>query len=113
MRQRVPTGAHLEQSDCRIAPELSKHDADRSLAGLIVSDQMQRQPALNAGCAAMDVMVPSQGTNATGSRVLVVDHSLAGWTAPREVHENNPGKVGGSKCCAFGIIRSRDCTRIE
>ena len=78
MRQRVPTVAHLEQSDCGIVPELSKHDADRSLAGLIVSDQMQRQPALNAGCAAMDVMIPSQGTDGTGSRVLVVDQSLAG-----------------------------------
>ena len=113
MRQRVPTVAHLEQSDCGIAPEFSNHDADRSLAGLTVSDHMQRQPALNAGCAAMDVMVPSQDTNATGSRVLIVDHSLAGWTAPWEVQENNPRKAGGSNYCAFGIIISRDCTRIE
>ena len=113
MRQRVPTVAHLEQSDCGIAPELSKHDADRSLAGLIVSDQMQRQPALNAGCSAMDVMVPSQGTNATRSRVLPADHSLAGWTAPPEVQENNPGKPEDSNCCAFGMIRSRDSTRTE
>ena len=92
---------------------MSNNDADRSLAGLIVSDQMQRQPALNAGCSAMDVMVPSQGTNATRSRVLPADHSLAWWTAPPEVLSNSPGKPGGSKCCTFGMIRSRDCTIIE
>ena len=57
---------------------MSNNDADRSLAGLIVSDQMQRQPALNAGCSAMDVMVPSQGTNATRSRVLPGDYSPGG-----------------------------------
>ena len=104
---------HLERSDCRIVPEWSNHDADRSLAGLIVSDQVQRQPALNADCPVVDIMVPSQGTNATGLRVLADDNSLGDWIAPLEVEENNPGKTGGSNCCAFGIIRSQDCTRIE
>ena len=94
-------------------PEWSNHDADRSLAGLIASDQVQRQPALNAGCLVVDIMVPSQGTNAIGLRVLADDNSLGDWIAPLEVEENNPGKTGGSNCCAFGIIRSQDCTRIE
>ena len=98
MRQRVPTVAYLEQSDCGIAPKLSNHDVDRSLAGLILSDQMQRQPALNADCSVMNVTVPSQGTNATGLRVLPADHSLAGWTGPWEVQENNAWKARASKC---------------
>ena len=71
---------HLEQSDHRIGPELSHHDANRSLARLLASDRVQRQPLVNAGSSLMDVMVPSQGTNATSSRVLLVDHLLAGWT---------------------------------
>ena len=45
------------RQDRRIAPDLSNHDADCSLAGLIASDQMQRQPALNVGCSAVDVLV--------------------------------------------------------
>ena len=102
----------LERSDCRIVPEWSSHDADRSLAGLIASDQVQRQPALNVGCPVVDIMVPSQGTNATGLRVLADDNSLGDWIAPLEVEENNPGKARGSNYCAFGIIRSQDCTRI-
>ena len=91
-----PTVLHLERSDHGFGPELSNHNTDRSLAGLIASDHVQRQPALNAGYSALDVMVPSQGTNATGSWVLAVDHSLAGWTAPWEVQESNSGKAGSA-----------------
>ena len=87
-----PTVVHLEQSDYRIAPELSNHNADRSLAKLVASDQVPRQPAMNAGCSALDVMAPSQGTNTTGSRGFTADHSLAEWTMPWEVQENNVGK---------------------
>ena len=52
-----PTVLHLERSDHGFGPELSNHNTDRSLAGLIASDQVQRQPALNAGCSAVDVLV--------------------------------------------------------
>ena len=93
VRQGIPSVAHLQRSDRGIAPELSNHDADRLLAGPIASDQVQRQPAVIAGCSALDVMVPSQGTSTTGSRVLAADHSLTGWTAPWEVQENNTGKA--------------------
>ena len=41
---------------------------------------MQRQPTLNAGYLVVEVMVPSQGTNAIGSRVSLANPSLAGWT---------------------------------
>ena len=40
VRQGAPTIAHLEQSDHRIALELSKDVADRPLAGLIASDEV-------------------------------------------------------------------------
>ena len=52
-----PTVLHLEQSDHGFGPELSNHNTDRSLAGLIASDQVQRQPALNGGYSAVDVLV--------------------------------------------------------
>ena len=61
VRQGVPTVAHLERSDHRIFPELSNDDADRSLAGLIASDQVQRQSTLKAGCSVVDVMVTFTG----------------------------------------------------
>ena len=70
MRLRRPTVAQLERSDRQVVPELSTDDTDHSLAALIASDQVQRQPALNVGCPVVDVMVPSQGTNATGLRVF-------------------------------------------
>ena len=92
---------------------MSNHDADRLLAGVAASDQVQRRPALNAGCSALDVMVPSEGTNAIGSRVLAVDHSLVGWTAPWEVQENNTGEAEASNCSTVGMIRSSGCARIE
>ena len=104
---------HLERSDPGIALKLSNHDAYRSLLGLIASDEVQRQPAFNAGCSAVDAMILSQGINATGSRVLQADNSLAGWTTPSEVQENNAGKTGASKCWTFGTIRVQDCVWIE
>ena len=113
VRLRRPTIVQLERSDRRVVPKLSTHDTDHSLAALIASDQVQRQPALNVGCPVVDVMVPSQGTNATGLRVLPDDNSLGGWIPPWEVQENNAGKVGASNYCAFGTIRSRDCAKIE
>ena len=113
VRLRHPTVAQLERSDRRVVPELSTHDTDHSLAALIASDQVQRQPASNVGCPVVDVMVPSQGTNGTGLRVLPDDNSLGGWIPPWEVQENNAGKVGASNYCAFGTIRSRDCAKIE
>ena len=85
-------------SDPRIALELSNHDAHCSLVGLIAGDGVQRQSAFNAGCSAMDAMISSDGTNATGPRVLPADNSLARWTAPSKVQENNVGKAGASKC---------------
>ena len=97
-RQGVPTVAHLGLSDPRIALELSNHDVHRSLAGLIASDEVQIQSAFNAGCSAVGAMISSECTNATGSRVLPADNSLARWTAPSEVQENNAGKAGASKC---------------
>ena len=76
---------HLERLDHRIALELSNNNVDSSLIGLIASDQVQRQPALDADCLAMEVIVPSQGTNAIGSMVLPGDHSLAGCISHWEV----------------------------
>ena len=53
MRQEVPNASHLERSDRGIVPELSNDDVDCSLADLIASDQVQRQPVLNASWSAM------------------------------------------------------------
>ena len=53
---------------------------------------------MNAVCSAVGVMVPSQDTNATGLRVLLVNHSLAWWTKHSEVHEKHTDKVGASNC---------------
>ena len=47
-----------------------------TLIGIATPYQVQRQPM---GCSAGEPMVPSQGTSATGSRVLLADKSLAGW----------------------------------
>ena len=113
VRLRRPTVAQLERSDRRVVPELSTNDTDHSLAALIASDQVQRQPALNAGCPVVDVMVPSQGTNATGLRMFPDDNSLGGWIPPREVQENTAGKTGASKRWTFGTIRVQDCGWIE
>ena len=113
VRQGIPNVAHLERSDCGIAPELSNDDADCSLGGLIASGQVQRQLAFNVGCSDVEVMVPSQGMNAREWRMLLVDHSLVGWTAHWEVQENNAGKAGGSNCCTYRTIRTRDCARTE
>ena len=85
----------MEQSDHGITLELSNHDADRLFVGLVTSDQVPRQLALNASCLAMDVMAPSQDTNAICLRTLIANHSLTGWTAPGEVQENNAGKGWG------------------
>ena len=81
-----------------MVPELSNDHADFSLAGLLVRDEVKTQPALNVGCSDVDVMVPSQGINATGLKVLPADHWLAGWIASWEVQENNEGKAGAAKC---------------
>ena len=78
MRQWAPTIAHLERSGHGIVPKPSNGNVGHSLARLIASDQVQRQPALNAGCSVVEAMVPSQGMNAIGSRVLAADHSLVG-----------------------------------
>lgn len=58
-----------------------------SLVGLITHDQLQTAPcfamnAMNVGYSVVEVIVHLQGSNAKESRVLLVDHSLAGWIAP-------------------------------
>ena len=80
---------HLERSNLGIVLESSNDNADRSLAGLIASDQVQRQPAWYSSCSATEVKVFFKGTSARGSRVLLANHSLAGWTAPWGVQQNN------------------------
>ena len=71
---------------------------DLLLAGMAAPCQVQGYPAVSS---AMDVMVPSEGTNAREWRVLPADHSLPQWTARSEVQENNPGKVG---CALFTCV---------
>ena len=50
-----------------------------------------------------------------GSGELAYDEAQSGIDcfAPSEVHKKFANEVRGSNCCAFGKIRSRDCTRIE
>ena len=103
----------MENSDRGIAPELRNHNVDRSIAGLLASDQVQREPTVNAGYSVVDAMVPSQGTNAAGSKVFPTDISLPGWTTPWEVQKNNGDNARASKCCAFGMIRAQDCVWID
>ena len=55
-----PNVAHLEQSARKIAPELSNHNADGSLPGLVGSDQVQRLPTVNASYSVVDVIIPSE-----------------------------------------------------
>ena len=57
LRQRVPNAAHLERLDPGIVPKVNNHGADRLLAWLLASDQMQRQPIVNVGCLVVVVMV--------------------------------------------------------
>ena len=71
---------------------------DLSLAGMAAPYQMQRQPT---GCPAREAMVPLQGTNASGWRVLRAYDSLVERTAPSEVHEEHSGKVG---CALFTCV---------
>ena len=72
---------------------MSADHTDLSPAGMATPCQVQRQPA---GCSAREAMVPSEGANARGWRVLSADHSLVGWTAPSEVQEKHTGKARGA-----------------
>ena len=92
---------------------LSNHNANLALVGLLASDQTQRQPTVNVGCSVGEAMVPSQDAKAIGSRMLLADHSLIGWTTPWEVQENNASEAKASKCCAFGMIRVQDYVWID
>ena len=53
-------------------------------------------------------MVPLQGANARIWRVLQVNHSLVGWTAPSEVQGKHTSKAG----CALFICVERSQLRI-
>lgn len=54
-----------------------------------------------------------EGSLASGELAYDEAQSPVDCSAPSEVQKEFAGEAGGSKCCAFGTIRTRDYARIE
>ena len=109
-----PTVLHLERSDHGFGAELSNHITDRSLAGLIASDQVQGQPPLNAGYSAVDVLVSLQGTNPKQDQgcYQLISHWRGGQHLGR-CRKTMQVRLGASKSRTFGMIRVQACMWVD